>query len=114
MGVEAYFERPGHGGHPAPELVFGIFKALGYVVDGLVLLVLVGLYGGGRGFEGPVLGFVAQGVQKLSVSGQESSTVSLDGSIFFAETELNSEPVDLEEKSDIFNKKLFDKPHTEG
>jgi len=43
-----------------------------------------------------VLALVADGVQQLAVGAQESSAVGLDLTMFLAETELNSEPVDLE------------------
>ena len=63
--VESHLEGSGHGGHPATELLLGVLEALGHVVDGLVLLVLVGLQGGGRGIEGSQLGLVAHGVQEF-------------------------------------------------
>jgi hypothetical protein len=78
-----------------PELLLGIFEALGDVVDGLVLLVLVGLDGCEGGLEGPVLGLVADGVQQLSVGGEQTGAVSLDLIVLLAETKLNSEPVHL-------------------
>jgi len=94
--VEAHLEGTRHGADPATELVLGILEALGHVVDGLVLLVLVGLHGRGGGLEGTVLALVADGMEQLAVGAQESSAVGLDLTVFLAETELNSEPVDLE------------------
>jgi len=94
--VEAHLEGTRHGADPATELVLGILEALGHVVDGLVLLVLVGLHGRGSGLEGTVLALVADGVQQLTVGAQESSAIGLDLTMFLAETELNSKPVDLE------------------
>lgn len=93
--VESHLEGSRHGGHPATELLLGVLEALGDVVDGLVLLILVRLEGGGGGVEGAQLGLVADGVQELTVGGQEASAVRLDFAIFLAETELDSEPVDL-------------------
>lgn len=94
--VETHLEWTRHGAHPATELVLGILEALGHIVDGLVLLILVGLHGGGCGLEGAVLALVADGMEQLTVGAQESSTVGLDLTMFLAETELNSEPVNLE------------------
>lgn len=94
--VEAHLEGTGHGADPATELVLGVLEALGHVVDGLVLLVLVRLDGRGGGLEGAVLALVADGVEQLAVGAQESGAVGLDLTVFLAETELNSEPVDLQ------------------
>lgn len=93
--VESNLEGSRHGGHPATELLLGVLEALGDVVDGLVLLILVRLERSGGGVEGAQLGLVADGVQELTIGGQEASTVRLDFAIFLAETELDSEPVDL-------------------
>lgn len=93
--VESHLEGARHGGDPAPELLLGVLEALGHEVDGLVLLVLVRLQGGGGRIEGAQLGLVADGVQKLPVGGQQTGTVRLDFTILFAQSELDSEPVDL-------------------
>lgn len=95
MGIEANFEGSGHGGHPTTELVFGIFETFGHIIDGLVFLILVGLDGGGSGFESTMFTFVGNGMQQFTVGGQKTSTISLDLTMFFAETEFNSKPVDL-------------------
>lgn len=94
--VESHLERAGHGWHPAPEFLLGVFEALGHVVNGLVLLVLVWLQGRGCGVEGAQLWLVRDGVQELTVGGQQSSTVRLDFAVFLAQAELHREPVDLD------------------
>lgn len=93
--VESDLEGARHGGHPATELLLGVLEALGHIVDGLVLLVLVRLQRGGCGVEGAQLGLVADGVQELTVGRQETGSVRLDFAIFLAQAELDSEPVDL-------------------
>lgn len=86
--------RPAHGGHPPSELLLGVFEALGDVVDGLVLLVLVRLHGGHLGVEGSVLGLVGDGVEQFAVGGQQAGAVGLHLAVLLAEPELDGEPVD--------------------
>lgn len=109
MGIETYFEGSGHSGYPTTELVLGIFETFGYVVNGLVFLILIGLYGGGCGFECTMFTFVGDGMQQFAVRGQETSTISLDLAMFFAQTEFNSEPVDLNVKNETEKKIFFHK-----
>lgn len=49
--IVSHLEWSAHGGHPATELIFGIFKAFSYVIDWLVFLVLVRLDSGGSWLE---------------------------------------------------------------
>lgn len=93
--VESHLEGSRHGGHPATELLLGVLEALGHVVDGLVLLVLVRLQRRGCGVEWAQLRLVADRVQELTVGRQQTGTIGLDFTIFLAQTELDSEPVDL-------------------
>lgn len=65
--IESHLERPRHGRHPTPELVFHVVKALRHIIDGLVLLVLVRLHRGGCRLERPQLWLVAERVQELAV-----------------------------------------------
>lgn len=60
--VEAHLEGAGHAADPATELVLGILEALGHIVDGLVLLILVGLHCRRGGLEGAMLALVADGM----------------------------------------------------
>lgn len=98
--VEAHLERPRHRRHPAAELLLGVLEALRHVVDRLVLLVLVRLHGRGGRLERAQLGLVAEGVQQLAVRRKQTGAVRLHvrASGFFAQTELDGEPVDLREK----------------
>lgn len=93
--IEAHFEWTRHGAHPATELVLGILEALGYIVNGLILLILIRLHSCGSRLKGAMLALVADGMQQFTVGAQETSSVGLDLAVFLAETELNSEPVDL-------------------
>lgn len=93
--IEAHLEGSRHGGHPLAELLLGILEALGHEVDWLILLVLVGLDSGGGWVEWTVLRLVAHSMQQLSVGGQESSAISFDLIVFFAQAELNCKPVNL-------------------
>lgn len=62
----------------------------------MVLLVLVGLERGGGGLEGSQLGLVTEGVKELPNGRQQSCAVGLQLLVLLAETELYSEPVDLQ------------------
>lgn len=65
--VEAHLEWTRHGRHPTTEFIFGIFKTLGNIVDGLVFLILVGLHGSGGWFESAMFALVADGMQEFAV-----------------------------------------------
>lgn len=94
--VESHFERPRHGRHPAPELILHVVEALRHVVDRLVLLVLVGLDGRHRRFEGSQLRLIAQSVEQLPVGAQQAGAVGFHNTAFLAQTELDSEPINLQ------------------
>lgn len=65
--VESDLERTRHSRHPSTELLLGIFETLGHIVDGLILLVLVGLDGCRGWLEWSQLGLIAESMQKLTV-----------------------------------------------
>lgn len=96
--VEPDFERSGHGADPSSEFVFHVIEAFGYVVDGLVFLILVGLDSGGSRVEWSVFWFFRKGVEEFTVGGQKSGAVNFGFSGFFAKAEFNSEPIDLKKK----------------
>lgn len=93
--VEAHLEWTRHGADPATELILGILEALGHIVDGLIFLILVRLHSCDCRLEWTMLALVANRVQQLTVGAQQTGAVGLDLAVFLAETELNSEPVDL-------------------
>lgn len=95
MRVEANLERTRHVRYPSTELLLGILEALGNEVDRLILLVLIRLDSCLCRVEWAVLGLVAHCVQQLTVGGQQTGTVSFDLVVFFAQAELNCEPVNL-------------------
>lgn len=82
-----------------PEFVFGIFEALGYVVDGLVLLILVGLNRSGSRVEGPMFRLVTEGVQQFTNGREHSRTIHLQLLVLLAETEFNGKPVYLRKEN---------------
>lgn len=95
--VESHFERTRHGRDPSSEFLLGILETFGYIVDGLVFLVLVRLDGCRGRFEWSQLRFVAQSVQQFTVGRKQTGTVGLDivAASLLAQTELNGEPVNL-------------------
>lgn len=93
--VETHLEGTRHGAHPTAELVLGILETLGHIVDGLILLILVGLHSSHSGLEGAMLALVADGVQQLAVGAEQTGTVGLHLTVLLAQTELDGEPVDL-------------------
>lgn len=93
--VEAHLEGTRHGAHPTAELVLGILETLGHIVDGLILLILVGLHCSHSWLEGAMLALVADGVQQLAVGAEQTGTVGLNLTVLLAQTELHGEPVDL-------------------
>lgn len=98
--VEAHLEWTRHGRHPATEFLLGIFEALRHVVDGLVFLVLVRLYGRGGWLEWTQFRFFAECVQQFTVRRQQTSAVGFDivTTGFLAQTEFNGEPVNLRQE----------------
>ena len=84
-----------------PDFFLHVVEALGHVVDGLVVLVVVLLYARLARVKLALLGHVGQGVVQLTKGRQQPGPVGPHLAVLTAQAELHGEPVQLQRAQDI-------------